>query len=298
MIELPGDATNEDWIACTGMTYEEYVAPLVKELKDKKLINVHNDRPELFRDRFNELVRNRGEDLHALCAEFYTDDLYSRINALELGRVEVVHAAIGSVGLKAITGQLEDKRWPEIIARAFPGLQLALDRFGTGLSILDHGFGRGTTGLPIATLLPRAKVVLYDFDNPTRRVLQCAVSRMPAFKNVEFVYANLNYGADTLHILEGRKFHYVTSTDVMEHIPSPLGEVKRLSKLMHMQGVIRFSVYFNGDQERDPSHLKENEDVYNYSENGWVDDCKAAGGFDLVEEASRWNDVFSKEREV
>ena len=298
MIELPGDATNEDWIACTGMTYEEYVAPLVKELKDKELVSVHHDRPELFRDRFNALVRNRGEDLHTLCAEFYTDDLYSRINALELGCVDIVRAALGHVGSKVIAGQLEDKEWPNTIAQVFPGLQLALDRFGMGLSILDHGFGRGTTGLPIALMLPRAKVILYDFDTPTRRVLQRAVERMPVFDNVRFVYPNSTDGANTLQILDSRKFHYVTSTDVMEHIPEPLGELKRLSKLVHMKGVVRFSVYFNGDNERDPSHLKENEDVYNYSDQCWVDDCKTVGGLDLVEETSRWNDVFSKEREV
>ena len=298
MIELLGDATNEDWIACTGMTYEEYVAPLVKELKDKGLISVHHDRPELFRDRFNELVRNRGGDLHALCAEFYTDDLYSRINALELGQVEVVRAATGAIGADIIAGKVDDSRWPEIIKCSFPGLQLALDRFGTELSILDHGFGRGVTGLLIALILPRAKVVLYDFDSPTRRVLQRAVSRMPAFKNVRFIYIDPSYDGSMLQVLQDRMFHYVTSTDVMEHIPDPLQEVQQLSKLMFLKGVARFSVYFNGDQERDPSHLKENEEVYNYSETGWVDDCKIAGGFELVEEASRWNDVFSKEREV
>jgi len=298
MSKLPGDATNEDWIACTGMTYEEYVAPLVKELQDKGLISVHHDRPELFRDRFNELVRNRGEDLHTLCAEFYTDDLYSRINALELGQVEVVRAATGAIGAEIIAERVDDSRWSEIIKCSFPGLQLALDRFGTGLSILDHGFGRGVTGLLIALILPRAKVVLYDFDSPTRRVLQRAVSRMPAFKNVRFIYIDPSYDGSMLQVLQDRMFHYVTSTDVMEHIPDPLQEVQQLSKLMFLKGVARFSVYFNGDQERDPSHLKENEEVYNYSETGWVDDCKIAGGFELVEEASRWNDVFSKEREV
>ena len=278
MITLQGDTTPQDWYDVLGMFYAEYVHPVQAEKERRNL--VWGQRPDLYRDRFNALIAECGENEHTL-VEFYSSDWFSRVEASDLPEKNLLAYLLQK-------GAEPNAATPQALL-ALPECAHLRNR---PITLLDHGCGDGHAGLGFAHATEGNSVYLYAVANPVRQVIAQALHKYASGADVRWRTFEHEYGA---HFWERTSvtFDFIYSTDVMEHILNPIQEVVSLTRALKVGGVAYIATYFNSDKGRDPAHLQRH-DHYSYEPHMWIKHVEAQG-LRLLCETARGKTLFIKE---
>lgn len=266
---LKGDTTDADWVGVLGISYDEYVAPIVEQ-REQPGFNIDRDRPELFRNAF--LKATKDGITEETLAEFYSGDVLPRIAASEMPRDGLLQWLIDK-GLGA----------------GPPLIEAVAEETGGHFTFLSHGCGDGSVGMGVAMQYPKSHVFLYDYWTPPREVLRRAILRYVDnwYIRVSLIERGFNH-----RFYEHMQLDYVSSKDVLEHVLDPLAEVRALARALRPGGIAHLCTYFNSDHGRDPSHLQRHECFVAQPE-AWlrgVQDC----GLELIGECARGKTIFRR----
>jgi len=264
--QLDGDTTDEDWVDIVGIPYTEYVAEIVA-MRESGV----EHREYLFRDDFPAPITS---SLHpgvlvrdvAALFNFYSNTKRAAVGALEFGGIGLISKTVGN-GLRRIEKQVELRN----------AMALAVSRFGSNLSALDHGCGNGRNGLCLMAMSSDANVVLRDCAIPTLRVTQKVLPRVfpECVDRVQFSYAGEHgFGIKA-------KYGLVWSEEVLEHVPDPFGEIKMLARLMYPGAILYLGTFFDDLGGLSLAHLSEHNRYQERSGEAWFDEVRAAGFRDL-----------------
>lgn len=237
-LDFSQDTGEKDWgFVLQGESWDDYTKP-VRLFYEQ---NPGADRNDCFRTYFNSTVSDLTD--HDQLRAFYggREGIFCRLLAYEMGKQGVLQQVVNAG--RSVCSQHEYS----------VAIGAALTRFaGDRVCALDHGFGKGYVGLVLAALGFSSD--LYDYSTPSRELLRfaCRAYQPELNKNVRFLFI----GDDTY---VGNKYHLVVSMDVLEHIPNPAAELRRIRASMATDGVLLLGTFFNSCHGHDPSHLVINE---------------------------------------
>ena len=252
--------TNEDWKVFCGAEFDAYTRAV------RNAYQTHNytvaDRPELFRDVFNEILEEAETKATALDT-FYTSSIRSKLLAYELNESDFYDA-------------YAEQSCMRLDSDGIPGLQQVAEKTSGKFNMLDHGSGLLHWGFGAAQKYPECTVYSYDYSLAVRRLIAYAIDE---HSDVQMIFKL--FGKQLRHnhhfwIREKIQFDFITSTDVLEHVENPVEELTAIADSLRTGGLMHLRPYFNSDQGRDPAHLQEHEH-YDHDPASWIAEAATCG---------------------
>lgn len=248
-----------DWSAVlNGVPWQMYTQQPREMYEQLKATNPNADRDDLLRDHFNNMAGQHGNRNPDGIDAFYYDEhgIHQRVVVWEMGETGVL-------------GNMAAGRFLEQQAQG-QAFEEASKRFRHRLRALDHGTGPGNCLVPLA--LAQVRAVGYEWDTPAIRLLKRAFAAYVPGSKVTFVTPREGFESQG-------PYNLVYSSEVMEHLLDPVGEIQRIARCMEPGGYLYLSTFFNDCHGKNPQHLTENnvfQDV-----DLWMSEVRRAG-FDLA----------------
>lgn len=280
-MELLADSCAYDWRTFFRQSYEDVIR-VYRDARDGAGI-IEANRPDVFRALFEQVCGKR-EEREPTPKElniFYRSELYDAMWLSMLPREGVLRHLINRG--KGVTKIIETVR----------------KRFNSGgILTLDHGAGLGQVGLAIVAVAPDVRTVLYDHTRLSRSFIANLCQQYFPIPYRHHVTTHGIGGNPTGHYLDSHKgeFHFVHSSDVMEHLIDPLGEAKRISDALVPGGIAMIFAFFcSGPYEGfNLSHLRKNEARFAKDHGAWNKGLESVGLFSLPDLSTPGHPVFEK----
>ncbi len=253
---LDGDTNAILWEEVLGEPWEDYVKPVKDKMAELLATNGEGnfDKNDILRDDFNRRAGPEGNRSVEGINAFYGDPqgVYARWVALGMGTDNVLENTYNSgVAL------LKNERGRNL---AWGMVQNRFEDRPTRF-LLDHGCGQMQISMAMLINDRDSFMVCYDHGIPARKLLAKAIDKyLPYSVNSRFLFCPV--GEDDPFDLSdadqrARKYHYVYTADVLEHLVDPLGEIKKIHDAMVSNGVMYMGTFFDSCQGHDPQHLDE-----------------------------------------
>lgn len=245
-VGLTGDLTKEDFEEVVGEPFESYVRPVIERYE---ALGPGKDRNDLFRDYFNSVAGGVGARMVGGIDTFYSDPdgLFCRLCAYEVFTSGGTLLNLVRAGQAVFTNE-----------EYMQAYRMAESRFEQ-VYMLDHGCGPMHMGLYCASSLG-AKVAMYDYDTPMRRVVMHGVRKYATDElNERLVFVPVAPSEPAPSFVGFKPYNFAISMDVLEHIVTPVAELQHIRNSMRHGGILLLGTFFNSCNGHDPSHLDEHE---------------------------------------
>jgi len=231
-----------------GQTRQEYSLPVKQRIDELREQGKFNDRNDILRDGFNLFCRtSAGTLIPTNVARWYSEDLYSRVLAYELGSAEIDNLV--EAGFKIL-----DTEEPLAVS-----VREVAEKTNGVFSVLEHGCCFGKASMAMAIRYPKAEVVAYDIYNNVHYAVNmaymswCSVNKK---SNAHFNYVKPSKDS-IISSIASETFDLIISEDVLEHIADPVREINKLGEIAKPEALLSLSTFFNSCEGKDPSHLEE-----------------------------------------
>lgn len=247
-----GDICEDDWVEHFGMTQTEYAEPIrIFHAQVPAKVGVQASRNDIVRQSFLDHTDNLKDQDKA--ASFYARDWYQRLLAYEMGNGTLEKLSQGG---REMGGQdvFQEAMWV--------GVEDARKRFGAsstgeGLRIFEHGFGAARQVLGFMGRYPQAQYTLCDLHGAFRDFLAEMIKKyVRGIGDISFHWVDETNGL--LDICPLDYYHYINSSEIMEHCPDPVATVGMLGRMLKPNGVLHMSTFFNDCDGNDVTHLLRN----------------------------------------
>lgn len=253
-----GDICEQDWLDHFGMTQEEYAEPI--RVFHESVTPFHDGQPsrnDVIRQVFLDHTNNLQDQDRA--TSFYAGDYYQRLLAYEFTAKTLEQLSKNGRTIGNDQDPFAEAMWT--------GLQDARQRFsasftGEGLRILEHGFGNAQQVLGFMGRYPRAQYTLCDLHGRFRDFLAKMIHKyVRGVKEVSFLWVG---DSGYPELVAENYYHYINSSEIMEHCPDPCATVAILGEMLKQNGVLHMSTFFNDCDGNDVSHLLRNNKYQDY----------------------------------